>query len=56
MHGSSGEWTRDRLRLKLSIINPELDIGVPGGSELLAFSDAVLGKDQDQLDQVRRTP
>ena len=27
---------------------------MPGGPELLAFSDAVLGKDRDQLDQVRQ--
>ena len=27
---------------------------MPGGTELLAFSDAVLGKDRDQLDQVRQ--
>lgn len=36
-----------------ALMNPELDIGVPGGRELLAFSDAVLGADKDHLDQER---
>ena len=37
-----------------ALINPELDIGVPGGMELLAFCDAVLGRDRDHLNHVRR--
>ena len=35
-------------------MDPELDIGVPGGSELLAFAEAVIGADLAALDQARR--
>ena len=31
----------------------ELDINFPGGSELLAFSDAILGSDPAELDKAR---
>ena len=34
-------------------MDPELDIGVPGGSELLAFAEAVIGADLAALDQAR---
>ena len=36
-----------------AVIRPELDIGVDGGAELLAFADAILGKDAALLDEAR---
>ena len=34
-------------------MNPELDIGVPGGTLLLKFSDALLGNDVGELNAAR---
>ena len=36
-----------------AIIDRQRDIGFPGGSELLAFSDALLGPDVAELDKAR---
>ena len=36
-----------------ALIEPGLDIGVPGGSELLRFSEAVVGTDRWALDAAR---
>ena len=36
-----------------ALIQRELDIGVPGGAELLAFADAVIGTDRAALDGAR---
>ncbi len=36
-----------------ALIDPTRDSGVPGGTELLAFSDAVLGPDRAALDRAR---
>lgn len=36
-----------------AVVRPELDIGVEGGAELLAFSDAILGNDVAALDEAR---
>ena len=46
MHGSSRESGRETgLDINLeALINPELDIGVPGGAELLAFPMLSWGK------------
>ena len=38
-----------------ALVDRKLDISFPGGSELLAFSDAVLGPDLDELDSARTT-
>lgn len=35
------------------MVRPELDIGVPGGAELLAFSEALVGTDRAVLDKAR---
>ena len=32
---------------------PGIDIGVPGGAELLAFSEALISVNKDELDQAR---
>lgn len=37
-----------------ALIDPSLDIGVPGGAELLAFSAALIGTDRRVLDEVRK--
>ncbi|MFT5487573.1 MAG: hypothetical protein ACI9JL_004454 [Paracoccaceae bacterium] len=34
-------------------MNPDLDIGVPGGAELLAFAAAIIGNDTEALDAAR---
>ncbi len=34
-------------------MRPDRDVGVPGGAELLAFSDAILGNDRAALDETR---
>ena len=36
-----------------ALIDLQLDIKIPGGNELLAFSDAVLGPDLDVLNSAR---
>ena len=36
-----------------ALIRPELEIGVPGGGELLAFAEAVIGPDRAVLDKAR---
>ena len=36
-----------------AVVDPQIDIKFPGGSELLAFSDAVLGSNLDELDRAR---
>lgn len=36
-----------------AVVRPELDIGVEGGDELLAFADAILGKDVNALNETR---
>ena len=36
-----------------ALIEPNLDIGVPGGSELLRFSEALVGTDRLALDGAR---
>jgi hypothetical protein len=36
-----------------ALINPEQDVGVPGGCEILAFAEAVIGSDRAALDQAR---
>ena len=36
-----------------ALIEPDLDIGVPGGSELLRFSEALVGTDRLVLDAAR---
>ena len=38
-----------------AIVDRQLDINFPGGSELLAFSDAILGPDLAELDKARST-
>ena len=35
------------------MIDPKQDSGVPGGKEILAFADAVVGPDRAALDQAR---
>jgi hypothetical protein len=35
------------------LIDRELDIGFPGGNELLNFSDALLGSEKSELDTAR---
>ncbi|MBT5941142.1 MAG: hypothetical protein HOG95_14525 [Rhodospirillaceae bacterium] len=35
------------------MITPDLDIGVPGGKEILVFSGAVIGSDRAALDKAR---
>lgn len=35
------------------MIDPKQDSGVPGGKELLAYADAVIGPDRAALDQAR---
>ena len=35
------------------LVNPELESGVPGGVELLAFSAAIIGSDKAALDKAR---
>tara|TARA_A100001011_G_scaffold259928_2_gene268379 strand:- start:448 stop:753 length:306 start_codon:yes stop_codon:yes gene_type:complete len=35
------------------LIDREIDIGFPGGAELLAFSDALLGPKKSELDEAR---
>jgi hypothetical protein len=37
-----------------ALVKPELDIGVPGGAELLEFAGAVIGTDCARLDEARR--
>ena len=37
----------------LALIDPTQNTGVPGGAELLEFSDAVIGPDRDRLDKAR---
>ncbi|MDP4593828.1 MAG: hypothetical protein NWT00_04570 [Beijerinckiaceae bacterium] len=34
-------------------MDPAQDLGIPGGRELLAFSDAVIGPDRAALDEAR---
>ena len=34
-------------------MQPELDIGVPGGQQLLNFADAITGSDPRKLDEAR---
>lgn len=36
-----------------ALMNPDLDIGVPGGTELLAFGAAIIGNDAIALDAAR---
>ena len=36
-----------------ALVRPEMESGVPGGKELLAFSDAVIGPDRKALDDAR---
>ncbi|MBO20883.1 MAG: hypothetical protein CMM26_00690 [Rhodospirillaceae bacterium] len=36
-----------------AVVDRDVDIKYPGGAELLAFSDAVLGSDVAQLDRAR---
>jgi hypothetical protein len=36
-----------------ALMNPDLDIGVPGGAELLAFAAAIIGNDSKALDAAR---
>ena len=36
-----------------ALVDPTRDIGVPGGAELLDFSEAVIGSDREALDQAR---
>ena len=36
-----------------ALIQPDLDVGVPGGARLLAFADAIIGSDRAALDQAR---
>ena len=37
----------------MALVDPTLECGVPGGAELLAFADAVVGSDGQRLDRVR---
>jgi AhpD family alkylhydroperoxidase len=37
-----------------AIVQPELDVGVDGGAQLMAFADAVLGTDGVELDRARK--
>ena len=37
-----------------ALLDPEQDSGVPGGGEILAFADAVIGSDRAALDQARQ--
>lgn len=34
-------------------MDPTLDVGVPGGAELLEFADAIVGPDRQRLDRAR---
>lgn len=36
-----------------ALVDPSQDIGVPGGTELLAFAEAAIGSDREALDQAR---
>ncbi|MBT5939779.1 MAG: hypothetical protein HOG95_07605 [Rhodospirillaceae bacterium] len=36
-----------------ALVNPDVESGVAGGKELLAFSDAVIGPDRATLDNAR---
>ena len=36
-----------------ALVDPTQDTGVPGGAELLEFSDAVIGNDRARLDKAR---
>ena len=36
-----------------ALVDPAQDIGVPGGAELLAFAEAVIGLDRQALDRAR---
>ena len=38
-----------------ALVDRQLDIEFPGGTELLAFSDALLGSDLDTLNAARKT-
>lgn len=37
-----------------AIVRPTLDVGIEGGGELLAFADAILSADRDELDRARK--
>ena len=37
-----------------ALLDPDRDSGVPGGREILAFADAVIGPDRAALDRARR--
>ena len=41
------------MKMETAVMDRQLDISVPGGSELLAISDAVLGPDPVELDEAR---
>ena len=34
-------------------MRPELDVGIPGGAELLEFAEAIIGVDRPRLDAAR---
>ena len=38
----------------LALLDPDRDSGVPGGKEILAFADAVIGPDRAALDHARQ--
>jgi len=48
----SGRATDTDINLD-ALMNPDLDIGVPGGTELLAFAAAIIGNDAIALDAAR---
>ena len=37
-----------------ALLDPDRDSGVPGGGEILAFADAVIGPDRAAVDRARR--
>ena len=37
----------------MALVDPTRDVGVPGGAELLAFAEFIVGPDRNQLDRAR---
>ena len=48
----SGRATNLDINLE-ALITPSLDIGVPGGKEILNFAETLIGQDRAALDQAR---
>ena len=48
----SGRATNLKINLE-ALITPTLEIGVPGGKEILDFAEALIGTDRSKLDKTR---